>query len=414
MISTAKLQKATSEFYPPIHKSEDCFSPLPNTSMNLTCRWGPFLIFAPMMQPLLQGTLRLFVVFIALMFWPKSAQTQPGLSGSDLWPKGEAGKDYNLNNASNQKDGPWIRVWPNGNLYYIGTFNAGIPVGEFTFFHETGEVLSKVVQTSGGKRAFTKLYRTDGTLQAEGLYLTSQDLDENGEAIRKKQGEWKYYDQQAQLRLVENYANDLLNGLTQRMARQGQLLEAGEYILGNRDGIWKNWDETGLLLSEIGYDNGHFHGMCRVSHSNGRPRSIGMYRDGKETGFWKTFTESGVLENTRQFEDGELVKEIHENGKVLLTFPDGRPKEEFNVVNRKKEGPFREWHDSGAWAMEEEVDPISGEAFFRRVLDGEIIRKEGEYVDGMLDGEVYHYDQNGRLQLIELYENGKLVGSDPR
>ena len=414
MISTAKLQQATPEFHPVNHNSEDCLSLEPNTCLNLAHRWGAFLIFAPMTQPLYQSSARLLFVLIIFLFGQNSAQAQPGLVGSDLWPKGEAGTDFNLNNASNQKDGPWIRVWPNGNLYYSGTFDAGVPVGEFTFFYETGEVLSEVIQTSGGKRSFTKLFRTDGSLQAEGLYLTSQDLDENGEPIRKKQGEWKYYDQKAQLRLLENYANDILNGPTQRIAERGQLLEDGSYLQGNRDGIWKTWDETGLLLSEIGYDNGHFHGTCRVSHSNGRPRSIGMYRDGKETGFWKTFTENGTLENTRQFEDGELVKEIHENGKVLLTYADGRPREEFVVVNQKKDGPFREWHDSGEWAMEEEVDPISGEAYFRRVLDGEMIRREGEYVNGLLEGEVYHYDQNSRLHLVEIYEKGKLIRSDQK
>ena len=139
-----------------------------------------------------------------------------------------------------------------------------------------------------------------------------------------------------------------------------------------------------------------------------------MYRDGKEAGFWKTFSENGTLENTRQFEDGQLIKEIHENGNVLLTYPDGRPREEYNVVDQKKDGPFREWHDAGQWALEEQVDPISGEAFFRRVLDGELIRREGEYVNGMLDGEVYHFDQNSRLHLVEVYENGKLIRSEQK
>ena len=367
-----------------------------------------------MTQRILHGIPKVLVILIvqALGFNPSMAQ--PGLADSGKWPTGEAGSDYNVTNASNQKDGLWIRVWPNGNLYYIGSFEADVPVGEFTFFYETGEVMSEVVQTGKGRRAFTKLFRTDGSLQAEGMYLTSKELNENGEPRRKKQGDWKYFDHNGQLRLQEGYANDLLNGPAQRMGERGQLLESGEYIDGNRHGIWKQWDETGLLISEIGYDNGHFEGTCRVSHSNGRPRSIGMYKNGKESGFWKTFTEDGTLESTRQFEDGQLVQEIHENGTVLLTFPDGRPREEFSVLNQKKQGPFREWHDVGEWALEEDVDPISGEQLFRRVLDGEMIRREGEYVNGVLDGEVYHYDKNSRLHLVEIYENGKLITTEKR
>jgi antitoxin component YwqK of YwqJK toxin-antitoxin module len=57
---------------------------------------------------------------------------------------------------------------------------------------------------------------------------------------------------------------------------------------------------------------------------------------------------------------------------------------------------------------------VSGEKFFRRVLAGELIRREGEYINGMLEGEVYHYDKSHRLQLIEIYEQGKLVSSEAK
>ena len=84
------------------------------------------------------------------------------------------------------------------------------------------------------------------------------------------------------------------------------------------------------------------------------------------------------------------------------------------MVNQKKEGPFREWHDVGEWTLEADVDPISGEQLSRRVLVGEMIRREGEYINGVLDGEVYHYDKNSRLHLVEIYENGKLIASEKR
>lgn len=357
---------------------------------------------------------RAFATLLCIFFPLANGSAQPGLPGSPDWIQGEAGIDFNLNNEANKKDGPWLRVWPNGNLYYVGGFEDGMPKGEFTFYFESGEVMSEVIHTSGGKRAFTKLFRPNGSKQGEGLYIASSELDENNEPIRKKQGEWKYFDQADNVRLVEHYANDILEGATQSFGQQGQLLEEGEYKQGNRHGIWKTWDETSILLSEIGYDNGHFHGTCRVSHSSGRPRSIGLYKHGQEHGFWKTFSEDGTLENTRQFEEGELIKEIHENGEVLLTFSDGRPREEFTVVNQKKEGPFREWYDAGEWSLEEDTDPVSGEKFFRRVLAGELVRREGEYVNGMLEGEVYHYDKSHRLQLIEIYEQGKLISSEAK
>ena len=56
------------------------------------------------------------MLLIAQIFWLNSAMAQPGQAGSELWPQGEAGTDYNLTDASNKKEGQWVRVWPNGNL----------------------------------------------------------------------------------------------------------------------------------------------------------------------------------------------------------------------------------------------------------------------------------------------------------
>ena len=99
-------------------------------------------------------------------------------------------------------------------------------------------------------------------------------------------------------------------------------------------------------------------------------------------------------------------------GAVLLTFSDGRPREEFEVVNQLKSGPFREWHDTGEWTIEESIDPETGDPIRKRILTGEAIRREGEYVNGKLDGDVYNYDLNGRLLLIEHFEDGTIKSSE--
>ncbi len=338
--------------------------------------------------------------------------SQPGTPNGGFYPTGSAGVDYNLTNPKNKKEGTWIRVWPNGNLYYLGQFENGHPTGGFTFYYETGEIMSEVIQIENGRKAFTKMYRKGGALQAEGMYMRSTELDQNREPLRLKQGEWKYYDAQENLRLIESYDHDVLNGPSISYGKQGQELERGGYDSGDRNGTWRTWDELGVLLSEISYRAGAFHGLCKINYANGRPQTIGRYEHGQEQGYWKSFMEDGTLQTTRHFENGELIEEIHENGVVFLTFPDGRPRAEFSVVEQQKSGPFREWHDAGEWVIEEELDPDSGETLRKRVLVGEAIRREGEYVDGKLEGAVYYYDLNGRLQKSERYENGKRVSAE--
>ncbi|MAI24051.1 MAG: hypothetical protein CL828_08335 [Crocinitomicaceae bacterium] len=337
---------------------------------------------------------------------------QPGTLSGGHYPAGQAGTDFNVNNAKNNKEGNWVRVWPNGNLYYVGQFKDGVPSGQFKFFFETGELMSEVTHIDNGGMAFTKLYRRGGSLQAEGTYMSSRKLNEQGEPVRLKHGEWVYYDANGQARLKENYNMDVLHGKAVTLSKNGKRLEEGDYADGERDGTWKTWDEFTNVLSEMSYRDGVFHGMCKINYANGRPQTVGMFDTGKENGYWKSFLEDGTVQTTRQFDHGQLIKEIHENGPVLLTFPDGRPREEFEVVDQRKTGPFREWHDTGEWTIEESIDPETGDPIRKRILKGDAIRREGEYINGKLDGDVYNYDLSGRLLLIERYEDGRLKSSE--
>ena len=352
------------------------------------------------------------IIFNFVLCMGYTLRAQPGKPAGGSYPAGQAGVDFNLRNTKNNKDGKWIRVWPNGNLYYVGQFKDGIPSGQFTFFFETGEVMSEVTHIENGRKAFTKLYRKIGSLQAKGMYMTSRKLNDQGEPMRLKQGEWIYYDASGQVRLKENYNMDTLHGSSVRMSKNGRPLEEGKYVNGERDGTWKTLDDYGTVLSEIGYRNGLFHGICKINYASGRPQTVGMFDTGKENGFWKFFMEDGTVQKTYQYKHGELLTEIHDNGPVLITFSDGRPKEEFEVVDQVKVGPFREWHDTGEWTLEESLDPETGDPVRKRILSGEAIRREGEYVNGKLDGDVYNYDLNGRLLLIEHYKEGTLKESE--
>ena len=74
--------------------------------------------------------------------------------------------------------------------------------------------------------------------------------------------------------------------------------------------------------------------------------------------------------------------------------------------------PSGSGHDTGEWTIEESIDPEMGDPIRKRILTGEAIRREGEYVNGKLDGDVYNYDLNGRLLLIERFEDGTLKSSE--
>ena len=47
-------------------------------------------------------------------------------------------------------------------------------------------------------------------------------------------------------------------------------------------------------------------------------------------------------------------------------------------------------------------------------MKGRQVSREGEYVQGKLDGAVYHYDTSGRLIRTEHFDMGTLVKTDLR
>jgi antitoxin component YwqK of YwqJK toxin-antitoxin module len=70
---------------------------------------------------------------------------------------------------------------------------------------------------------------------------------------------------------------------------------------------------------------------------------------------------------------------------------------------------FRECYDVGGPVIKERMDEQTGETYYQEVMEGLQLKKEGEYVEGQLDGTLYFYDLNGRVIKEEVYSEGKLV-----
>ena len=259
--------------------------------LGLLCRLPPFAIFVPMIHPSSQPStmLRGFLLTIGFfLFFCATSFAQPTSKSGPQWPEGEAGVDYNLMDSDGKKQGVWIRVWPNGSLYYSGSFQAGVPEGVFMHYYESGEIMSEIINTDNGKKSQAKHFREDGSLQAEGIYVRTKKLNAELEPIRQKLGTWKFYDKTGQLRLFENYSNGKLHGATQTTGTNGLIIESGSYSNGERDGVWKTFSETGSLLSEMGYSEGLFDGLvpCQLCRQ-ACPAQLACTKEVSSTDFGK-------------------------------------------------------------------------------------------------------------------------------
>ena len=344
--------------------------------------------------------LSLFVVFLPL----NTALGQPGNlpTARGSMPAGDAGVDYNLVDANGEKSGAWIRVWPNGSLYYSGSFNAGEPTGEFLYFYDNGKLMSSVNHMDETTAAIH--YRPNGSVQASGYYNPAI-----GDEEPTKQGSWGYYDENSLQRRSEFYNNGVLDGVFWVKDNKGRIVEEGAYLEGAKNGVWTAYYENGRMRQAVGYSKGELDGKFESYHSNSNLRIQGQYLEGHEDGAWKTYLEDGSMEMIVKYSYGKRVKEIRINGVFEDTFPDGRSKSEYSYKDKELDGPYRVWHDCGEYVIEPFTDEETGEQLQQRILKGTQVKEEGEYINGKLDGPRYMYDIKGKLVKKETFENGVLV-----
>lgn len=373
--------------------------------------------FGPSMRPV-----SISLLLCILIVLPNGLMAQPGPDTSN-WPEGTAGSDFNVTDAAGRKQGRWIRVYPDGTLYYSGSFKDDRPVGHFTFFRETGRVLSEVEHTEDGTGAKAILYREDGTVSHRGQYLTVQV---DGQWTQLKEGPWVALDVQGRVRVEEQYANNLLDGPCRVFHPSGQLLEEGQYKGGNKAGLWKTYNREGQLRAEELWREGERHGESSVMQDNGRLLSKGTYDMGVPTGTWTLYNPDGKVRSLVSYEGGRAVKEEPQHGEFEGTYPSGRPEWVGRYAHGRLDGPFTAWHDRGEWVMvpADEGGPAPGmspgrmgggggaQENLRRELRNQPMKEMGEYTAGVKDGTWRYFDEQGDPIRTETWQLGKLLSTE--
>jgi len=340
-------------------------------------------------------------------------------SANEAYPTGTYEVDYNMSDAEGYRHGLWIRVYDDGSLYYRGLFEHGMPTGEWWFFRPDGTALSRMDQHPDSSRMHAFMFDAKGNVVATGGYLNPQlrlkaGVLEERPAPPVKDGKWSLYNGKGRLASVVHYQAGIKHGLEETYRTNGRVLATGNHVEGQRHGPWKRFTESGNLEELLTYKNGVLHGPAEAANRRGMPVSKGAYYEGNQDGTWTFYLDDGTLQEINRFEEGELTETIRVNGPFTDWYNPDRPAKEVHYKDRVKDGPFREWHDQGGYVIEEQIDPEMGGTVRRQVMKGLQISREGEYVNGKLDGAVYHYDTSGRLVRTEHYDMGSLVKTDLR
>ncbi|MCP9201024.1 aspartic peptidase [Gramella sp. GC03-9] len=183
-----------------------------------------------------------------------------------------------------RRNGPWkVNFEGTDEPKFEGNFENGKEVGIFKFYKKGFYDHPAAIMDFGKGQDSVKVtyYTQKGEPISEGRMLD-----------RKREGKWVYYHQNSDsIMMIENYKNDLLNGLQETYYPNGQLAEKTSYLEGKKHGESLIYTEKGQLTKQLRYRNGELHGPAIYFDPKGLKQMEGQYVEGKKSGTWKYYTD---------------------------------------------------------------------------------------------------------------------------
>jgi antitoxin component YwqK of YwqJK toxin-antitoxin module len=200
------------------------------------------------------------------------------------------------------------------------------------------------------------------------------------DAQGRKQGYWKVYDSNGELKFEGEYAN-------------GKPLGKFTYYYGN-----------GFVMAEMmNQDSGRV-SHIRIFHPNKQRMATGMYINQKKDSIWHYYSEA----------DGSLSsEEIYVNtikeGQWKTFYPDGKVMEITTYHNDVKDGPWQQFFSDGTLKSEcNNVNGLLEGLYVVHHLNGKI-EISGQYVHSQKDGIWVYLNDIGEMEAKETHNLGKLV-----
>lgn len=340
-------------------------------------------------------------------------------------------------------------------------------------YYPDGKVEQTINYYEGKKRGLSKEYDKEGTVIT--LLEFNNDFLVNREKINRtdneglKQGEWKEFYPNGNIKSEKTYKDDLLHGyyreydtkvkliltmlyengsivkskvedepdieVVTRYDASGKLIYNGPYRNKVPVGIHREYgsdgkiintriyNDNGLLLSEgIVEEAGNRTGKWKDLYPDGKIKAEGQYADNRRTGLWKFYNVTGKVEQTGSFNnerpDG-LWKWYYEDGTLLREeeYFQGKRDGAYTEHSRSGEiiaqGQFSDGEKNGEWKYKsgnnfEEGKYIAGlrDGIWKSFYPDGKIKFKGNYVQGNANGLHIYYYENGRIKEERYYQTG--------
>jgi len=310
-----------------------------------------------------------------------------------------------------RRTGEWKDLYPNGQTREEGNWTEGKRNGIFKFFDrkgflermeryvngelvtgddatvtldirrefdERGRVRSMGSYRDGKKHGTFRYYDEDGKEEGAGIFEFEVLMGEGAlDSIGQRQGPWKLYHPEGELRAEGEYKNGLREGPWSFYFRNGKIEQKGSYREDLPSGDWRWYYADGSSHREETYRRGKEDGLATEYDSEGNVINVGEFIDGLKTGPWK------------------------------LTINDHREAGEY--VDGEKHGVWIWHYDNGVKAFEGEYQigiPVGRHRYWH--ANG-ALKMKGAFQGGELHGVWQYFDELGMTEVETEYDQGVVV-----
>ena len=240
-------------------------------------------------------------------------------------------------------------------------------------------------------------------------YTMEAKVEEGSFVDSRKIGIWKTYFPNGVLKNEITYDNNKQFGYAKMYYENGQLQEEGQWENQRWVGSYKTYYKNGKVEYDWNYNgNGKRDGEQFYGYENGEMMMKGFMQDGKETGVWEERYENGEPRAEKAYDNGTLDADRTKVFAIRTPIPekkDTEPKGPPKIAN-----PVSESQNPA----EDKYKRFIGDGFAKLFVKGGRVSKDGFFKKyQLIDGKDYVYNTDGLLQRIDVYKDGKNVGTAP-
>lgn len=286
-------------------------------------------------------------------------------------------------------------------------YENGILSGKGFQYARDGRVISLITYEKGTLKSIQKINGYNGKKEKTGLWISYYDEIENLKAKKiegrykngLKNGYFREYDKKGiQIsttkyvngQVVEN-AQELMNvDLVREFYPDASVKWEKTYLGSTAHGIWKKYDSSGVVIETLIYKQGILlgegiidskgikQGHWKEYYTEGVLRAEGDYKDGAKIGKWKFFHVNKKLEQVGVYRKGGKP-----HGDWVWYYDNGAVKREETYFNGLEDGVIIEYSEEG--------EIITQGQYLEGFKDGEWVINSGDYIEkgSYIDGMMY-------------------------